>query len=106
MHNCLFNEDYHYCHTSEAEDDLNIFGVFTAIGAVVKYEQDNFGMVDTDLNDPCKVANMVWYIVGEEVLCDLFDGCELWDEVWNDEATEETNKALVQWLKENGRMED
>lgn len=63
-------------------------------------------MVDTDLSDPCKIANMIWYIVGEEVLCDLFDGCELWNEVWNDEATEETNKALVQWLKENGRMED
>ena len=24
----------------------------------------------------------------------------------DDEATKETNKALVQWLKENGRMED
>ena len=46
-----------------------------------------------------------FYIVGEEVLCDLFDGCELWNEVWNDEATEETNEALVPWLKDNGRIE-
>lgn len=106
LHCELFNMETKYDYRSEAEDDLNIFGVFTAIGAVVKYEQDNFGMVDTDLSDPCKVANMVWYIVGEEVMQDLFDGCELWNEVWNDEATEETNKALVQWLKENGRMED
>lgn len=106
LHCKLFNMETKYDYRNEAEDDLNIFGVFTAIGAVVKYEQDNFGMVDTDLSDPCKVANMVWYIVGEEVLCDLFDGCELWDEVRDDEATEETNKALVQWLKENGRLED
>ena len=106
LHCELFNMEIKYDYRSEAEDDLNIFGVFTTIGAVVKYEQDNFGIVDTDLSDPCKIANMVWYIVGEEVLHDLFDGCELWDEVWNDEATEETNKALVQWLKENGRIEE
>ena len=49
---------------------------------------------------------MLYYIVGEEVLCDLFDGCELWDEVRDDEATEETNKALVQWVTEGGGMED
>ena len=106
LHNELFNMETKYDYRSEAEDDLNIFGVFTAIGAVVKYEQCNFGEVNTDLSDPCKIANMIWYIVGEEVLCDLFDGCELWDEVRDDKATEETNKALVQWLKENGRMED
>ena len=111
LHNHLFNEDYHYCYTSEAEDDLNAIGVFDAIGVIVKYEKDNFGEViadfPTDFANPCEVANMLYYIVGEEVLYDLFDGCELWYEAWNNgEATEETNKALVQWLKENGRMED
>ena len=35
-----------------------------------------------------------------------YDWLEVWDEVWDYKATEETNKALVQWLKENGRMED
>ena len=106
LHNCLFNEDYHYCYTSEAEDDLNAIGVFNAISVIVKYETEEFGVVNTDFTNPCNVANMLYYIVGEEVLYDLFDECELWDKVWNDEATEETNKALVQWLKENGRMED
>ena len=106
LQNHLFNEGYHYCDTSEAEKALNEIGVFKAIGVIVKYEKDNFGEVDTDFTDPCTVANMLYYIVGEEVLWDLFVGCELWDEVWNDKATEETNKALVQWLKENGRMEE
>lgn len=106
LHDHVFNEDYHYCYTSEAEDDLNAIGVFDAIGVIVKYAKDNFGEVDDDFTSPCNVANMLYYIVGEEVLWDLFYGCELWKEVWNDEATEETNKALVQWLKENGRMED
>ena len=106
LHNCLFNEDYHYCYTSEAEDDLNAIGVFNAISVIVKYETEEFGVVNTDFTSPCTVANMLYYIVGEEVLYDLFDECELWDEVRDDEATKETNKALVQWLKENGRMED
>ena len=106
LHYCLFNEDYHYCYTSEAEDDLNAIGVFNAISVIVKYETEEFGVVNTDFTSPCNVANMLYYIVGEEVLYDLFDECELWDEVRDDEATKETNKALVQWLKENGRMED
>ena len=105
LHNELFNEDYHYCYTSEAEAVLNAIGVFVAIGVIVEYEKKEFGVVNTDFANPCNVANMLYYIVGEEVLWDLFVGCELWNEVWNDEATEETNKALVQWLKENGKME-
>ena len=106
LHSHLFNEDYHYYCNNYAEAVLNEIGVFDAIGVIVKYEKDNFGEVNTDFTNPCDVANMLYYIVGEEVLCDLFDGCELWDKVWNDEATEETNKALVQWLKENGRIEE
>ena len=106
LHDHVFNEDYHYCYTSEAEDDLNAIGVFNAIGVIVEYEKDNFGEVNTDFTDPCTVANMLYYIVGEEVLYDLFDECELWDEVRDDEATEETNEALVQWLKDNGRIEE
>ena len=106
LRNYLFNEDYHYCYNGHAEEALNAIGVFDAIGVIVEYEKDNFGDVNTDFTNPCEVANMLYYIVGEEVLYDLFDGCELWDEVWNDEATKETNEALVKWLKENGRMED
>ena len=105
LHNHLFNEDYHYCYTDHAKKALDEIGVFDAIGVIVKYENDNFGEVNTDFTNPCVVANMLYYIVGEEVLCDLFDGCKLWNEVWNDEATKETNKALVQWLRDNGRME-
>lgn len=105
LHDHVFNEDYHYCYTSEAVDDLNAIGVFDAIGVIVEYEKGEFGEVNTDFTNPCTVANMLYYIVGEEVLHDLFDECELWDEVWSDEATEETNKALVQWLRDNGRIE-
>ena len=106
LHNHLFNEDYHYRYTNEAEDALNAIGVFDATGVIVKEEKDNVGEVLSDLANPWNVANRLYQIVGEEVLWDLFDGCELWNKVWNDEATKETNKALIQWLKENGKMED
>ena len=106
LHDHVFNEDYHYCYTSEAEDDLNAIGVFNAISVIVKYETEEFGVVNTDFTSPCNVANMLYYIVGDEVLYDLFDGCELWDKVWNEEATKETNAALVQWLRDNGRIEE
>ena len=106
LHNELFNTDYHYIYTSDAKKALNEIGVFDAIGVIVNYEKGNFGEVNTDFTSPWEVGNMLYYIVGGEVLCDLFDGCELWNEVWNDEATEETNAALVQWLKDNGRIEE
>ena len=106
LHNKLFYTDYYYTYPGEAIKAFNKISVFDAIGVIVEYEKDNFGEVNTDFTDPCAVANMLYYIVGEEIMCDLFDGCELWNEVWNDKATKETNEALVQWLKENGRMED
>lgn len=54
------------------------YSVFTtsgdeAFGAIEKikvYEQDNFGECNTDLSDPEKVANMLAYVIGEEVLGD------------------------------------
>lgn len=106
LHNELFNTDYHYIYTSDAKKALNEIGVFDAIGVIVKYETEEFGVVNTDFTSPCEVANMLYYIVGEDVLYNLFYGCELWNEAWDNEATEETNKVLVQWLKENGRIEE
>ena len=106
LHNELFNTDYYYTYPGEAIKAFNKISVFDAIGVIVEYEKGEFGEVNTDFTNPCAVANMLYYIVGYELLYDLFDGCELWNEVWNDEATEETNKALVQWLKDNGRIEE
>ena len=40
----------------------------TVIDIIKSYEQDNFGQVHTDISDPCKVANMLNYILGEEIL--------------------------------------
>ena len=107
LHNEVFNTEMYEPYTDRAIKILDELGGYSVVAEVIKYEEDNFGQTSADkYNNPCWVLSMFWYIVGEEVLYDLFDGCELWNEVWNDEATEETNEALVQWLKENGRIEE
>lgn len=52
-------------------------GAFGAIGLVQKYEQDEFGEVNTDLSDPEKVASMVAYIRGESLFGDVIDDLNL-----------------------------
>ena len=103
LHDAVFNEEYYFCYTDEAKNELENYNVFDIIGMIVEYEQDNFGEVNTDFSNPCQVGNMLWYIVGEEVLNNMFSGCEEFDELWNSELTEEECKALLQWLKDNGR---
>lgn len=104
LHNFLFNEDYHFVYYHEAVQELEKIGVFDVIGIIVEYEKDNFGEVNTDFTSPVSVGNMLWYIVGEDVLVDMFSDCPLWDEVWNEEADTETNAALLQWLEEHNKI--
>ena len=104
LHDAVFNKEYYFCYTDEAKNKLENYNVFDIISMIVEYEKDNFGEVNTDFSNPCQVGNMLWYIVGEEVLNNIFDGCEKFDELWNSELTEEECKALLQWLKDNGRV--
>ena len=107
LHNEVFNMEMYEPDTDRATKALDELGGYSVVAEVIKYEQDNFGQTSADkYTNPCWVLSMLWYIIGEEVMYNLFDGCELWDEVRDDEATEETNKSLVQWLKENGRLEE
>ena len=103
LHNYVFNEEEYYTYTSDAKNSLEKYGVFDVIGMIAEYEKNEFGEVNTDFSDPCQVGNMLWYIVGNEVLYDMFDGCEEFDELWNSELAEEECKVLLQWLKDNGR---
>lgn len=67
LHHELFNADYYIIGRFEAKEWLADY-VFNAIEEIKEYEQDNFGEVNTDLSEPEKVANMLSYILGEEVL--------------------------------------
>ena len=97
LHNEVFNTDYYIIGTYAAEKALEEYGVFDAIRLVQDYEKDNFGEVYTDIADPEKLINMVYYIIGEEV---IFDICDIINnDNWNDEADEETNAKIVEALK-------
>jgi len=69
LHHYLLNEDYFIIGTYKAKQWLDS-EVFDVIETIREYEQSNFGQVSTDFSDPEKVANMIAYILGEEILSD------------------------------------
>lgn len=69
LHHYLLNEDYFIIGTYKAKQWLGS-EVFDVIETIREYEQSNFGEVSTDFSDPEKVANVIAYILGEEILSD------------------------------------
>lgn len=95
LHNEVFNTDYYIIGTYQAKEALKDYGVFEAIERVQAYEKDNFGEIYTDLSDPEKLINMLYYIIGEEVLFEIMDNIQTWDDNWDNRADEETNAAIL-----------
>ena len=100
LHNEVFNKDYYVTGTAEAK---NILGegenIFNAIGRIYTYERDTFGEVFTDLSDPIKIVNMLFYIIGTEIMYNNGEFSKILDEHWNEYADEETNAELIKVLK-------
>ena len=100
LHNEVFNIDYYVTGTAEAK---NILGegenIFNAIGRIYTYEKDNFGEIYTDLSDPIKIVNMLFYIIGEEIMYNNGEFSKILDEHWNEYADEETNMELIKALR-------
>ena len=100
LHNEVFNKDYYVTGTAEAK---NILGegenIFNAIGRIYTYERDTFGEVFTDLSDPIKIVNMLFYIICEEIMYNNGEFSKILDEHWDEYADEETNIELVKTLK-------
>lgn len=83
--------------STDYEDTTVDSGAFAAIQLVQAYEQDNFGEVNTDLSDPCKIADMVDYIRGTRVFEELLNEADL---ELDDEITEENAKKIIELAKE------
>lgn len=105
LHNFLFNEYYAFIFDDEAEEAINSVNVWSAIRLVKKYEEDNFGECNTEI-EPVKIANMLVYIYGEFLLNQLE---HLTGEAWDRELTEEDlaiiAEQLEQWLEANAPTE-
>lgn len=102
LHDEVFNTDYYIIGTYEAKKALEGYGVFDALEKVWTYEKENFGETYTDLSNPEKLVNMLYYIIGDEVLCELMDGVEVWEKNWNNLADEETNAAILEAIEKKG----
>ena len=98
LHNEVFNTDYYVTGTAEAKNTLGD-DVFDAIGRIYTYEKDNFGEIYTDLSNPIKIVNMLFYIIGTEIMYNNGEFSKIIDEHWNEYADEETNMELIKALK-------
>jgi hypothetical protein len=99
LHNEVFNTDYYIIGTYQAKEALEEYGVFDAIEKVQTYERDNFGEIYTGLSNPEKLVNMLYYIIGDEVLSEMLDGVEVWNDNWNNQATDETNAEILKAIE-------
>lgn len=100
LHNDVFNTDYYIIGTYQAEKELEAYGVFEAIRLVQDYEMEQFGEVYTDLSEPEKLINMVYYIIGDDVICEMVGAIPEFDDNWNNVADDETNKKIIEKMKE------
>lgn len=105
IHDEVFNSDYEYIYASEAKEMLNEYDVFEAMEEIKTYEQDNFRIVKTDFSNACSVANMLWYIIGEEALNELMGANEEYSDfmtdLWNSRIEDEDRKTLINIFREN-----
>lgn len=99
LHNEVFNTDYYIIGTYLAKEALREYDVFDAIELVQTYEKEQFGEVYTDLSNPEKLINMVYYIVGYEVIGEMNE-IEEFEDGWNNVADEETNRAIINAMRE------
>jgi hypothetical protein len=42
---------------------------------------------------------MLYYIIGEEVLYEMMDGVEIWEENWHNLADEKTNAEILKSIE-------
>ena len=102
LHHYLLNEDYFIIGSYRAEQWLkkDDSSIFEAIETIREYEQSNFGQVSTDLSSSENVANMLAYILGEEILYNN-DTYNLFTRFHNEYLTEDKRDLLIDSLKES-----
>ena len=100
LHHFLLNEDYFIIGYYQAEQWLkkDNGSIFEAIETIREYEQSNFGQVTTDLSSSENVANMLAYILGEEILYNN-DTYNLFTRFHNEYLDENKRDLLISSLK-------
>ena len=105
LHNELYGAQQHYIYYAAAEEAAAELDTFECIGAVQKYEQDQFGEVYTRLSDACHVVNIVVYILGYELLDAIYGDTRYFGDKWNDQLSAGDLAAMLTlaevWFNEN-----
>lgn len=85
MHHEVYNSDNTYVYPTDAKRDLEQIGTFNAIQTVMTYEQEQFGQVAPaeQYGNPCWVANMIVYILGEALIYHVLGD----DPDWQNDST-------------------
>lgn len=99
LHNDVFNTDYYIIGTYQAKEALREYDVFEAIELVQTYEKEQFGEVYTDLSNAEKLINMVYYVISDNIIYEMYK-IEEFNENWNEKADEETNAIIIKAFKE------
>ena len=106
LHNEVFNMEMYTEDRNKAVEILDSLGAYSVIEEITRYEQDNFGEVNTHrLASPCDVLSMFWYITGEEALAELAEDVPEFDELWDEELTEEECLVLIDRFREKMKEE-
>ena len=100
LHHYLLNEDYFIIGSWRAEQWLkkDDSSIFEAIETIREYEQSNFGQVSTDLSSSENVANMLAYILGEQILFNN-ETYNLFTRFHNEYLDEDKRDLLISSLK-------
>ena len=98
LHHYLLNENYFIIGYYKAEQWLRKDSIFNAIETIKDYEQSNFGKVSTDLSCSESVANMLAYILGEEILFEN-NTYQLFTRFHNEYLSEDKRDLIVSSLK-------
>ena len=100
LHHYLLNEDYFIIGYWKAEQWLkkDEGSVFEAIETIREYEESNFGQVSTDFSSSENVANMLAYILGEQILYSN-DTYNLFTRFHNEYLDENKRDLLISSLK-------
>lgn len=93
----LFREDPPFAYVSTAEEACDSVGTWSAIRLVAKYEKDNFGEMQTEI-DPCRIANVCVYIYGEFFLNQSEHLQRVWDNKLTKRDINKIKKELQHFL--------
>jgi len=98
LHHYLLNQDYFIIGYYKAEQWLKKDSIFNAIETIKEYEESNFGELSTDLSSSESVANMLAYILGEQILYNN-DTYQLFTRFNNEYLDQDKRDLLVSSLK-------